>query len=473
MQSRGSDKNLEAGLADSGGQASSSSAFRQQSSAGNPTGGPILTSSQFRMIPGFMGANDTAESLLPPSHLDILVLYAKVSPGGATIPPATWQQDKDPVFIWEPPVEAQTVAGYSYALDATPDDTIDTTVTWFDVAMSPLVALADGQHTFAVNAINTEGSAGKPASLELWVDATPPHVTSTTPAAGALLNVAPAVTAVVSDNASGIDPTSVRLLLNDVPLTAAYNAATGTVSASGGAWTEGTNRLELQLADVAGNALVPLIWSVSLDTLPPIGTLTINAEALMTTSPYVTLTLSASDATSSVVTMLLSNDPLTGFVEEPYVSSRSLWALTPVRGLQSVYVKFVDEAGNVSPAVSDSIELALLAPETVITGGPAGYSPSQTVTFTYACPEGGCVFAYAFDGDAWSAWSPAASAARSALAFGNHYFRVKAAKDVNGTPGIQPDEEDLSPAERTWVVGVEPSAVTLPKGPPVKLWRLE
>ena len=67
----------------------------------------------------------------------------------------------------------------------------------------------------------------------------------------------------------------------------------------------------------------------------------------------------------------------------------------------------------------------------------------------------------------------ATTATREGLAFGNHYFRVKAAKEVNGTPGIQPDEEDPSPAERTWIVGVEPSILIVPKGPHIKLWRLE
>ena len=470
---KGTDKNLEASVTDQAGQSGSSSAFRQRSSVGNPTGGPILSTSQFRLVPGFIGATSSSETRLPPSDLDILVLYAKTSAGGVTILPASWQHDRDPIFIWEPPLTGAPVAGYSYAINAAPDDTVDTTTTWFDIATSPLVTLPDGKHIFSVEAMNTEGTAGRPASVEVWVDATPPQILTTSPEAGTLLPDAPTVTATASDEASGIAPDSVEILVNHVPLSAFFNPATGAASGTGGSWIEGTNQVELRLSDVAGNAVVPRIWSVSLDTVPPTGSVVINAGALMTTSAYVTLGLQASDATSSVVTMLISNDALTGFVEEPYVSQRQLWHMNPVRGIQAVYVKFVDRAGNISPAVSDAIELALLAPETVITGGPAGYSPNQTATFTFLCPEGSCVFAYAFDGDAWSAWNAAATAVKPGLAFGNHYFRVKAAKDVNGVSGIQSDEEDPSPAERTWVVGVEPSAVTLPKGPPIKLWRLD
>ncbi len=89
------------------------------------------------------------------------------------------------------------------------------------------------------------------------------------------------------------------------------------------------------------------------------------------------------------------------------------------------------------------------------------------------CPEGDCVFSYAFDNDDWSAWGSATTATKANLALGNHYFRVKAAKELNGTAEIQLDEEDPSPVERTWVVGVEPSVLSIPKGPLIKVWRIE
>ncbi|MBI3087726.1 MAG: hypothetical protein HYY91_02395, partial [Candidatus Omnitrophica bacterium] len=76
--------------------------------------------------------------------------------------------------------------------------------------------------------------------------------------------------------------------------------------------------------------------------------------------------------------------------------------------------------------------------------------------------------------NAWSEWSDQTTAAAPAeLVFGNHYFKVKAAKEVNGIPGIQPDEEDPTPAERTWIVGVETPGLFLPRGAPIKLWRVE
>ncbi len=472
--SEGTSQKLETGNTNQGGGTSSSSNFRQQVSIGDSVSAVGISSSKFRIVPGFLGASLSATTPPPITDLDLADLYAKTNALGLKITPQTWQQDADPLFLWEPPVtRAEQVAGYSYGLDVAPDDVVDTTSTSFDVATATPNTLSDGVHTFTVKALNSAGNAGKPLSIELWMDTTPPQIATHTPDAGGLLNAAANVTATLSDAASGVDASSLSLLVNGSAASVSYAPATGTLTATGGGWKEGANSLELRLADAAGNAQTPLVWSVTLDTKPPTGTVLINGDAELTTSLHVTLGLDASDATSGLSSMLVSNDEVTGYVAEPYAAIRKFWKLTAIRGPQRVYVKFVDKAGNTSSPVSDVIDLLLLSPETAITSGPAGFSPEPSATFTFSCPEGGCVFAFAFDHDTWSDWSPTATAAASGLVFGNHYFRVKAAKDVNGTPGIQPDEEDPSPAERTWVVGVEPSLFSFPKGPHIKLWRLE
>lgn len=471
--SSGEDRRLDASTANATGGVTSSSAFRQQSSVGDAQATDRISSARFRIFTGFLGSGlSSPEALLPLNELDLAVLYAKTDLGGLRIQPQQWQRDNDPVFIWEPPAFAE-VAGYSYAMDGTPDDTVETTATSFNVAAAIPSTLTDGRHTFSVKAINPAGSAGEPISFELWVDITPPTIIAYAPSAGALLNSPPTVSATLSDIHSGIDETATFLLINGGSTSLAIVPGTGAATATGGQWKEGTNKLELRVEDAAGNAQGSLIWSVTLDTIPPAGTVTINAGGAITTSLYVTLGMSASDATSGLARLLISNNELAGYVEEPYTAQRQLWRLNAVRGIQTVYVKFTDGAGNVSEPVSDSIELALLSPETVITSGPAGFVKEQAATFTFLCPEGGCVFSFAFDNDPWSEWSPVGSAAKTGLPFGNRYFRVKAAKDLNGIPGIQADEEDPSLAERTWIVGVEPLTVFIPRGAPIKLWRLE
>ncbi|MBI4004084.1 MAG: hypothetical protein HY353_03600, partial [Candidatus Omnitrophica bacterium] len=473
--SSSSDKKLEAGGTNQGGGAVTSSQFRQQINVGEAVAGVRMSSANFKILPGFLGASLSAAPPVLRSELDITILLAKTDAFGTEIPPLTWQKDRDPYYLWEAPAGGVDVAGYSYAIDGTPDDTIDTTSTALDIAASSIKQLSDGKHPFSVLAVNTAGTTGKPISLELWIDTAPPQITSYAPSPGSLLSGATAtVTATVTDAGSGVAQSGIEVLVNSQTSSIQFDEPTGALSATGGgAWNEGTNSLTLRVADRVGNAAAPLVWSASLDATPPSGSVVINAGAAMTTSAHVTLTLTASDAVSGLDSVLISNQELTGYVEEPFVGRRELWKLNLMRGAQTVYVKFKDKAGNISAPVSDEIELGLLAPDTILTSGPAGYTPDHTAAFTFLCPEGDCVFSYAVDGDDWSEWSSASSVAPANLAFGNHYFRVKAAKEVNGIDGIQPDEEDPSPAERTWIVGVEPSLFTVPKGPAIKLWRVD
>jgi len=424
---------------------------------------------------GLVVAITPKKKILPPSQLDITVLYAKADAMGLRLTPKSWQKDADPLFVWDAPSGGLNIAGYSYALDTAPDDTVDTTGTSWNVAADPIKRLADGPHTFWVKALNTAGTSGKPISFEIWVDTTPPTINTYTPRPGLLLNtLTPTISAQVTESHSGIDPAAdVTLTVNGSSTTVTFDPLTSLLSASASGVREGSNRVELRVSDRVGNATAPLIWSFTADVTPPKGSVVINGGALMTTSVYVALNLTASDATTSIARMLVSNDPLIGYVEEPYVSLRELWRLNAVRGPQKVYVKFVDAAGNVSSPVSDEIELGLLAPDTLILSGPVGLTPGRSAKFTFSCPEGGCVFSYAFDHQPWSQWTTATSATQPELVFGNHYFKVKAAKEVNGLEGIQPDEEDPTPAERTWVVGVEAPPLFIPRGAPIKVWRVE
>src|SRR3989338_7011760 len=473
--SSANDKQLEAGGTNQGGGTVTSSTFPQQINVGEAVAGSRMSSSNFRVLPGFLGATLSTAQVVPVSVLDISVLTAKTDAFGTELTPLVWQKDNDPYYMWAAPAGGLDLAGYSYAFDGAPDDTIDTTATSLDVASSAIKQLADGKHPFSVMAINTAGNTGKPISLELWIDTTPPQITSYAPVPGSLLSLSTArVDATVADAGSGVDSTGVEVLVNSDIVPIQFDEPAGAITAPGpDSWKEGTNSLTLRVADRVGNAAAPLVWSASLDSTPPAGLVTINGGSAMTTSGYVTLTLTASDAVSGLDRILISNEEHTGYVEEPFVAQRDLWKLNLIRGTQTVYVKFQDTAGNVSAPVSDAIELGLLAPETVLTSGPAGFRQERTAAFTFMCPEDDCVFSFAVDGDDWSDWSAETSVERLNLVFGNHYFRVKAAKEVNGMDGIQPDEEDPTPAERTWIIGVEPSVFTVPKGPPIKLWRID
>lgn len=475
--SKNNDKRLEGAQTTQGGPGATSSNFQQQLSVGMPFSSELLQSSSYQLRPGLLWTAATSGTVIPVTELDISVLSAKTHAFGEAIPEKTWQKDRDPYFYWEPPATGLELAGYSYALDTDPDDVVDTTQPSLDVASSTLEALSDGQHTFSVKAINSAGQTGAPIAFEFWIDTTPPQIASYSPGAGVLLNTQDMIiSANVSDGGCGLSATGITLELNGKSLLIEWDGASGIVSASTSAlspWKEGSNSLELKATDLIGNSQTPLVFSVTMDTVAPSGSVMINENSPQTTSIYVMLTLSATDAVSGVDRVLISNEEFSGYVEEPFVSIRPLWRLETMRGSQRVFVKFIDEAGNISESVSDDIELQLLSPDTVITNGPSGIVlPGTPAVFSFMCPEGGCVFSYAFDHDDWSGWSSMETITQAELGIGNHYFRVKAARESNGIDDIQADEEDPSPAERTWIISVE-TVPTIPQGPPVKLWRLE
>ena len=469
-------RKLESAEMNQGGPGAKSERYQQKIAVGSQAGHLTLFGSRFRISSGVIGSTFSGGATTTPNNnqLDLTVLYAKTAPAGLAIQPQTWQRDADPLFIWEPPASGLELAGYSYAIDVAPDETIDTTATSYDLAANKKL-LSAGQHTFSVLAVNSAGNVGKPASFAIWVDALAPSVGATTPATGALLNTkTPTVRVEVVEEHSGVDDASIELLVNGSAVETVYDAQTRTVTAHPiGAFQERANTIELRLQDLAGNSLTPLVWSVTVDTVPPTGTIVINGGSELTTNPYVTLELSASDVTSGVAGMRLSNEALLGYVQEPFAPVRELWLLNAVQGFQRVYVRFVDAAGNESASIYDEIDVALLSPETIITVGPAGVTLDPSAAFTFMCPQGECVFSYAFDNEHWSAWSTQTEASIANLAAGNHYFRVKAARDVNGVSGIQPEEEDFSPAERTWIVAAGTPTLMGPFGPPIKLWRVE
>ena len=135
--SSGQDNQLETGLANQGGRLTGSSKFKQQSAVGDAFSSHRLGGSRFRIFPGFLGG-DSSSTVVPVNALDLTVLYAKTDAFGQTITPAEWQTDRDPLFIWAPPIAADNVAGYSYAIDGAPDDIADTVATSLNVATATL-----------------------------------------------------------------------------------------------------------------------------------------------------------------------------------------------------------------------------------------------------------------------------------------------------------------------------------------------
>ncbi len=407
---------------------------------------------------------------LRPLAAQVPVIWAKTYIGGEEISPKMWQRDNDPYLYWEVPVVGLEIAGYSYSWDTPPDDTADTIATSYE---SPAGFLSDGIHTFYLKAQNTSGLWGDVANFEVWVDRTPPSIGGFSPTNGSTLAFdRPTIQISVTDEKSGVDPAGISLRINKAEVSAAYDdASKQVIYVPTIPLSEGDIVVSLEVKDLVGNRSSQLVWGFVVDTKAPTGYIIINNQDPITNSMYVTLTFKAEDATTGVSSIIISNDGVFDTEAwESYKTRYENWQIPAISGTRKVYVKFKDSAGNESEIFSDTIELVIIAPDTIITSGPSEFTTSREALFTFRSTLEDSLFRWKFDQDTeWFEWTNKNSIYKSDLIEGNHYFKVQAAKDLNKNGSIDPDEIDPTPAERTWTITSE--GALKPKLPPKKPFR--
>lgn len=406
---------------------------------------------------------------------DVPIIWAKTAPAGQDIPAKLWQGCADPYMYWEYPVTGVRIIGYSYAWGDVPDDEADTQSVSYQ---TPSSLLSDGVRVFNLKAQNSAGNWGDTASFEIWIDRASPVIGGYSPTNSAMIsNDRSTISISVTDDHSGVDPESINMTINKGSVNATYDEnSKSVIYIPSTPLSEGDNVVSIQVSDVVGNETSPVVWSFVVDTKGPSGYLIINNQDATTNSVYVNLAISASDSTSNVEYMAISNDGVFDTEAwEPYQTKKENWVLTPITGTRKVYAKFRDSAGNESEIVSDTIELIIIAPDTLITSGPSLLTRSRDALFTFKGTVDGCLFRWQFDNEEWSEWSSRdSSAGRKDLADGNHYFKVQAAKDVNNNGVIDLDEMDPVPAERAWTINEK--GVPKPEAPakkPFKFWKEE
>jgi hypothetical protein len=166
-------------------------------------------------------------------------------------------------------------------------------------------------------------------------------------------------------------------------------------------------------------AVNPTPWSATreftIDTNAPSGTISIDAGATHVGTTSVTLTLTSSESnldnpgqeTSGVVSMEFSNDSTTWSGVEA-VDTTKAWTLTVGDATKTVYVRFYDNAGNVSgnTAISDTIILDTADPTgTVSIDAGAAETNSTSVTLTLSGTDASALqMRFSNDGTAFSAY---------------------------------------------------------------------
>jgi hypothetical protein len=347
-------------------------------------------------------------------------------------------------------------AVYSFAVDTTPPDTViasspsdptsdptaDFTFTSPDggvafecsVDSAPFTscnaafataALADGEHTLSVRALDAAGNADLTPATYLWaLDATAPDT---------LIDSAP--------------PAVTRDAVAAFTFSASDFAATYECSLDGSAYascpkdfttsalTEGAHTLAVRAKDVLGNVdPTPATHAWTLDLSPP--------DTVIAAQP--------SNPSASALGDFEFTSPDGGVRFECRVDGGAFASCSPefttlplAEGTHTLEARAIDAAGNVDPSPASYTWLIdTLGPDTVITEAPEDPTADRTGNFSFSSPDGGVRFECSLDGGAFAAC--AATWATPVLSAGLHSLSVRAVDAL--------DVADASPATYVWRV---------------------
>uniref|UniRef100_A0A831XM16 Transcription factor n=1 Tax=Geobacter metallireducens TaxID=28232 RepID=A0A831XM16_GEOME len=173
----------------------------------------------------------------------------------------------------------------------------------------------------------------------------------------------------------------------------------------------GANTIYVRFRDAAGNVSPIYSDNIILDTTPPAGTVVINGGATYATSITAALALSATDDNGTVTGMRFSKDGVYFFPFETYATSRQV-TLDGGDGVKTIYARYQDAAGNISPIVSDTIILDTVAPTgTIVINGGATTTNTTAATLTLSAADANGVTHMQFSKDniTWTPFEPYAT----------------------------------------------------------------
>ena len=133
-----------------------------------------------------------------------------------------------------------------------------------------------------------------------------------------------------------------------------------------------------------------------IDTTPPVGSISINSDAVYSNSATVALILTCDDLQGTCSQMQFSNDGASWSTPGPYFDSWASWDITSSTyggtsydGLKYVYVRFKDSSGNWTAPYSDTITLDATPPTgTIIINSGAASTNTPDVTLSLTCNDG-------------------------------------------------------------------------------------
>lgn len=299
----------------------------------------------------------------------------------------------------------------------------------------------DGAKTVYVKFVDALGFTSGAVSDAITLDSTPPAAGLVKIANGAVA-IATTATTVQLSGAPG-DATAARLSNVSAMTGAQTVAATGSFAWNLAAGGDGIRTVYAQWRDAAGNWSAVASDTIFLDTVPPKGTVLINAGRTWTAKTAVSLTFPNTD-TDAVAVRVGTSPTLTGASFVTFTPGMTMpFTLPAGNGTKTVYAQFRDIGGAVSTIVNDAIGLDATAPATPTApthrlSGPVSTKITLRLTWSGGTDTGGSGFSVyvlrrQMDNGPWTtiAYPTTASALVGIDAYHNYRFQVGAIDKAN------------------------------------------
>lgn len=206
-----------------------------------------------------------------------------------------------------------------------------------------------------------------------------PVITPVSPTTGStLINGKPSIVWNVTDDDSGVDPDTIGITLDSgskitgssIQKESIANGYKCTYTPSE-ALDDGNHTIKLDASDNDGNAASTVSLTIKIDTVPPALTVTTPAEGTVTNQSSITVSGTASDVTSSPVTVKVNNTPVS--VEDGAWSTE----VTLSEGQNTITVVAEDSAGKTTTVTrhvtldtgSPQFESVVASPDPATAGG--------------------------------------------------------------------------------------------------------
>ncbi|MFB8374644.1 InlB B-repeat-containing protein [Paenibacillus taichungensis] len=260
------------------------------------------------------------------------------------------------------------VDGGLYNTNVTPQFNVGTATLNGSQLTSGTQVSAEGSYTLTV----TAGSQSE--TIQFRIDKTPPTGTVIVNQGNQYTNNT-AVSVSITPVAGVNDITHIQYSVNGNPFTQMPYVPSFMLAIGA---TNGDKILSFKLVDGAGNESPEYQRVITLDTVPPTGSVVINNGNAYTTNRDVTLNLFLDSGVTDVVGVQFSTNNSVWTSVEAFSSTKS-YTLPSGDGNKTVYVRLIDRAGNIT-VIQDSIILDTTAPTgTVVVNDGRAYTNNSNV----------------------------------------------------------------------------------------------